>query len=126
MALKFCGHLFKHYQRSYVSDAFGGDDSRKENSKFGPVAPAWDLLSEWTLESEEDLYEIYRIMQLPEYDSYFHEDEDRFIDRAHTVTMHCVVADVGTEFRPENTVFDTPTGEPSWDGYEHWTQIKRW
>lgn len=126
MALKFCGHLFRQYQRSYVGEAFGGDDSRKENSKYGPIEPQWDLLSEWTLDSEQDLYEIYRIMQTPEYDRYFREDEDRFIDRVHTVTMHCVVCDTGTAFRPENTVFDTPTGEPSWEGYENWTPLKRW
>ena len=45
----------------------------------------------------------------------FRADEDRIIDRAATMTIHCEVRDTGTVFDPRGTVFDTPSGEPSWD-----------
>jgi len=115
MALKFCGHLFTEYRRNYVNVVYGGGDSRKENSGYGPMEWQWDLLSEWILPSEENLHEIYRIMQTPGIAHLFEEDEDRFIDRAANVTMPCTVFDVGTVFNPKGTVFDTVTGEPHWD-----------
>lgn len=126
MALKWCGHLFRHYQRSYVGAAYGGGDARVVGSGYGAMVPPWDLLSEWTVDDEAALHEIYRIMQTPELDRHFHADEDRFIDRTATVSMHCLVSDTGTTFAPANTVFDTPTGEPSWEGHQHWPQLQRW
>lgn len=126
MALKFCGHLFKDYRRNYVNVVYGGDDSRKPVNNYGPMEWDWDLLSEWIVGSEEDLNAIYAIMESPEYRHYFLEDEDRFIDRMMNVTMPCTVATSGTHFDPKNTVFDTPTGEPSWEGYETWPQLDRW
>lgn len=114
MALKFCGHLFSEYRRNYVNIAYTGD-SRQEGSGYGPREWDWDLISEWILPDEEALHEIYRIMQTPCIDELFHADEDRFIDRTATVTVACDVKDVGTQFDPRGTVFDTPTGEPRWD-----------
>jgi len=121
MALKFCGHLFTEYRRNYVNGVMGGGDSRQEGSGYGPMEWEWDLLSEWILPSEENLHEIYRIMDSPGIKHLFQEDEDRFIDRKANVTMPCTVFDVGTVFNPKGTVFDTVTGEPSWEGYENWT-----
>jgi hypothetical protein len=54
-------------------------------------------------------------MQSPGTDELFRADEDRFIDRTATVTVPCTVCDVGTHFSAKGTVFDTVTGEPSWD-----------
>jgi hypothetical protein len=125
MALKFCGHLFKEYRRNYVNVVFGGDDSRKPVNNYGPMEWDWDLLSEWIVESEEDLYKIFAIMESGEYKHYFVADEDRFIDRTMNVMMPCAVGDTGVAFDPKNTVFDTVTGEPSWDGYENWKPLER-
>jgi len=115
MALKFCGHLFSEYRRNYVNIVLGGGDPRQEGSGFGEMEWQWDLLSEWITPSEENFHEIHRIMQLPEIDRLFHEDEDRFIDRQAIVMMPCTVFDTGTVFNAKGTVFDTPSGEPSWD-----------
>lgn len=115
MALKFCGHLFTSYQRNYCTTVYTGGDSRQEGSGYGPREGNWDLISEWILPDEDALWEIYRIMQSPGIDALFHADEDRFIDRTATMTVHCEVRDTGTIFEPRGTVFDTPTGEPSWD-----------
>lgn len=67
------------------------------------------------LPNEDALQEIYRIMQRSGIDKLFHADEDRIIDRTAIVTVPCTVCDVGTFFNPKGTVFDTVTGEPSWD-----------
>ncbi|MCW1428880.1 EthD domain-containing protein [Novosphingobium sp. JCM 18896] len=115
MALKFCGHLFADYRRNYVDTAWFGGDSRVAGSGYAQQDWTWDLISEWILPSEEALQEIYRIMQEPDKDHLFRADEDRFIDRTATVTVICDVHDVGTEFDPKGTVFDTPSGEPHWD-----------
>lgn len=115
MALKFCGHLFTAYQRNYTKTVFTGGDSRDPGSGYAVREWEWDLVSEWILPDEAALQEIYRIMQSPGIDKLFHADEDRFIDRTATVTAHCEVRDTGTDFDPKGTVFDTPTGEPSWD-----------
>ena len=115
MAIKFCGHLFTAYQRNYFDTEYRGGDSRQENSGYGPQTAQYDLISEWILPNEEALHEIYRIMQSPGIDELFHADEDRFIDRAHNMTIHCEVRDVGTTFDPKGTVFDTPDGQPRWD-----------
>jgi hypothetical protein len=115
MALKFCGHLFAEYRRNYIGQVWTGGDSRQEGSGFGLREWDWDLISEWIMPDEASYNEILRLMQLPEYDRLFHEDEDRFIDRRATVSVPCDVADVGTVFDPSGTVFDTPSGEPSWD-----------
>ncbi len=126
MAMKFCGHLFKGYRRNYVNVVYGGDDSRKPGNAYGPMEWDWDLLSEWMVESEEDLNEIFRLMESDEYKRYFEEDEDRFIDRKMNVMMPCTVADTGTVFNAKNTVFDTVSGEPDWQGYEDWKPLDRW
>jgi hypothetical protein len=115
MALKFCGHLFTAYQRNYFDEVYTGGDSRQENSGYGPKPAGWDLISEWILPDEAALHEIYRIMQTPGIDELFHADEDRFIDRNATMTIHCEVRDVGVKFNPKGTVFDTPDGQPRWD-----------
>jgi hypothetical protein len=124
MALKFCGHLFSGYQRNYVNGALGGGDSRQEGSGYGPMAFEWDLISEWILPCEENLHEIYRIMNTPNIAHLFEEDEDRIIDRTATMTVPCTVFDVGVAFDAEGTVFDTPNGEPSWTGHETWTSTR--
>jgi hypothetical protein len=121
MALKFCGHLFSEYRRNYVHVVMGGGDARLQGSGYGPMEWQWDLLSEWILPREENLHEIYRIMESPGIKQLFQEDEDRFIDRKANVTMLCTVFDMGTVFNPKGTVFDTRNGEPSWEGFEHWT-----
>lgn len=115
MALKFCGHLLTAYQRNYFDTVYTGGDSRLENSGYGPKTADWDLISEWILPDEAALHEIYRIMQTPGIDELFHADEDRFIDRTATMTIHCEVRDTGTVLDPKGTVFDTPDGEPRWD-----------
>lgn len=115
MALKFCGHLFSQYRRNYVNMAWTGGDSRDASSGYGEREWQWDLISEWILPNEEALHEIYRIMQSPGIKELFCADEDRIIDRTATVTTPCMVLDVGTAFDPRGTVFDTVTGEPSWD-----------
>jgi len=126
MALKFCGHLFREYRRNYVGTVYGGDDSRKADNSYGPMEWDWDLISEWIVDSEEDLHKIFAIMESPEYRDFFEQDEDRFIDRTMNVMIPCTVSDYGAVFKPENTVFDTVSGEPSWEGYENWTPLKRW
>jgi EthD domain len=115
MALKFCGHLFADYQRNYFDTVYTGGDSRAENSGYGPRPGDWDLISEWILPDEAALHEIYRIMQSPGIDELFHADEDRFIDRTATMTIHCEVRGGGNTFDPKGTVFDTPDGKPRWD-----------
>jgi hypothetical protein len=116
MALKFCGHLFTEYRRNYVHIVLAGGDPRQEGSGFGPMEWQWDLLSEWVMPDEASFLEIQRIMQSPGIKRLFWEDEDRFIDRQHIAMMPCTaVCDTGTVFNPKGTVFDTPTGEPSWD-----------
>lgn len=123
MAMKFCGHLFSEYRRNYVNSVFGGGDSRMENSGYGPMEWDWDLMSEWILPSEDNLQEVYRIMESPAVRHLFLEDEDRFIDRRMNVVVPCTVFDTGTQFAPRGTVFDTVTGEPSWEGWEDWTPL---
>jgi hypothetical protein len=119
MALKFCGHLFTHYERMYVSDVLGGGDPRVEGSGFGPMEWGWDLMSVWTMKDEAAFLEIQAMMESPELKRYFQEDEDRFIDRQHIVMMPCTaVRDTGTQFKPEGTVFDTPDGTPRWDDWQ--------
>jgi EthD domain len=120
MALKFCGHLFSQYRRNYIDMVYMGGDSRAPDSGFGLREWQWDLISEWVMPDEESYNEILRIMQLPGIDELFHADEDRFIDRTVTVSVPCDVADVGTSFNPRGTVFDTPGGEPSWEGLENY------
>lgn len=115
MAIRFCGHLFTAYQRNYFTTAYAGGDSRQPGSGYGPRQGDWDLISEWILPDEAALHEIYRIMQSPGIDDLFRADEDRIIDRAATMTIHCEVRDTGTVLDPRGTVFDTPSGEPSWD-----------
>ena len=97
------------YQRNYFSTVHTGGDSRQPGSGYGERAAGWDLISEWILPDEAALHEIYRIMQTPGIDELFHADEDRFIDRTATMTIHCEVRDTGTVFDPRGTVFDTPT-----------------
>ena len=126
MALKFCGHLFREYRRNYVGTVYGGDDSRKPGNSSGQMEWDWDLISEWIVDSEEDLNKIFAIMESPEYRDYFEQDEDRFIDRTMNVMIPCTVSDYGAVFKPENTVFDAVSGEPSWQGYENWTPLQRW
>jgi hypothetical protein len=96
MAQKYCGHLFAEYRRNYMNEVFCGGDSRQEDSGYGPKEWNWDLLSEWTLPDEAAFNEIIRIMESPGIKAEFQEDEDRFIDRAATVMIPCVVADTGT------------------------------
>jgi hypothetical protein len=121
MALKFCGHLFSEYRRNYVQVVMGGGDARQPGSGYGPMTWQWDLLSEWILPREDNLHEIYRIMQSPGIKQLFEQDEERLIDRKATVSMPCTVFDSGTVFDPKGTVFDTWTGEPSWEGFEQGT-----
>ena len=118
MALKFCGHLFSDYQRNYVNKVLGGGDPRAEGSGFGEMEWEWDLLSVWTMPDEAAFVEIQRIMESPGIKRLFQEDEDRFIDRQKIVMMPCEVRTTGTTFDPKGTVFDTPTGEPSWYNLE--------
>jgi len=118
MAIKFCGHLFSEYRRNYVGTVQTGGDPRREGSGYGDREWEWDLISEWILPDEGSLHEIHKIMGLPQYDRLFHEDEDRFIDREALVQVPCEVRDTGTGFNPKGTVFDTPTGEPSWEESE--------
>jgi EthD domain len=121
MAMKFCGHLFVQYQRHYADTALYGNDPRAANTQFGPKPWAFDLCSIWTHKSKEDFDEVIRLMQTPEYDHLFHEDEDRFIDRNAIMMVPVAVADIGTtDFDHKGTVFDTPTGVPSWD---NWTDF---
>jgi hypothetical protein len=115
MALRYCGHLFSSYRRNYVTTVLAGGDPREEGSGFGPREWDWDLMSEWTMESEEDWHAIQAIMESPGIKRLFQEDEDRFIDRKAIVMIPCEMRDTGTVFDPEDTVFDTPTGEPCWD-----------
>jgi hypothetical protein len=96
MAQKFCGHLFSEYRRNYMNVVWTGGDSRIPGSNYGPREWEWDLLSEWILPNEENLQEIYRIMESPGIKQLFQEDEDRFIDRDATVMIPCTVADTGT------------------------------
>ena len=126
MALKFCGHLFREYRRNYVGTVFGGDDSRKAGKCYGPMEWDWDLISEWIVDSEEDLHKIFAIMESSEYRDYFEQDEDRFIDHTMNVMIPCTVSDYGAVFKQADTVFDTVSGDPSWEGYENWTPLKRW
>jgi hypothetical protein len=117
MAIKFCGHLYSEYRRNYIETAHFGGDSRQEGSGYKQQEWGWDLISEWVLPNEEALNEIYAMMQDPQYDDLFHADEDRFIDRTATVTVTLDIRDIGTSLDdPKGTVFDTPTGEPSWEG----------
>ena len=119
MALKYCGHLFSHYERNYVDTVLGGGDPRVAGSGFGPMAWGWDLLSVWTMPDEAAFAEITRMMESDEMQRLFREDEDRFIDRQQIMMMPCTaVRNTGVEFRAEGTVFDTPDGEPSWDGWQ--------
>jgi hypothetical protein len=116
MAIKFCGHLFSEYRRNYVDVVLAGGDPREEGSGFGPTEWQWDLLSEWIMPDKESFDEVQRLMETPELKHLFQADEDRIIDRQHIVMMPCTaVCDTGTVFNPQGTVFDTPTGEPSWD-----------
>lgn len=118
MAQKYCGHLFSQYQRHYTDTVWAGGDSRKPDSGFGPQPWGWDVLSVWTLPSEENYHEVIRIMESPAVKHLFETDEDRFIDRTATVMIPCTVADTGTSFNAPGTVFDTADGTPSWDGWE--------
>lgn len=120
MAQKYCGHLFSQYQRHYFDTVWAGGDSRQDNSGFGPRPAGWDLLSVWTLPSEQNYQEVIRIMESPGVKHLFEQDEDRFIDREATVMIPCDLADTGVVLPPHGTVFDTPTGEPSWD---NWAEI---
>jgi hypothetical protein len=116
MALKFCGHLFSGYRRNYINQVLGGGDPRTEGSGFGPMEWNWDLISEWILPDAESFDKICALMETPELKHLFEEDEDRFIERKQITMMPCTeVCDYGAVFHAEGTVFDTPTGEPSWD-----------
>jgi hypothetical protein len=114
MALRYCGHLFVDYQRNYVGTVYGGGDARAEGSGYGPMEWDWDLMSEWTVEDQAALDEIYRIMESPGIKALFQADEDRFIDRKANVTIPCEVRGGGNRFDPAGTVFDTANGEPDW------------
>jgi hypothetical protein len=115
MAIRYCGHLYSEYRRNYVDMVWTGGDARQPDSGYGLREWDWDLISEWITPDEASYHEILRIMQMPGIDPLFHADEDRIIDRTATVSVPCEVADTGTVFDPKGTVFDTPTGEPSWD-----------
>jgi hypothetical protein len=119
MAIRFCGHLFSEYRRNYVNIGLGGGDPRQENSGFGPMEWDWDLLSEWIMPDEESFNEVQRLMvESPEMQRLFLEDEDRFIDRQNITMLPCTAVfetPLRPAFDPAGTVFDTPTGEPSWD-----------
>jgi hypothetical protein len=119
MAVKFCGHLFSEYRRNYVNIVLGGGDPRVEGSGFGPMEFDWDLLSEWIMPDEQSFNEVQRLMvESPEMQRLFLEDEDRFIDRQNIMMLPCTAVRE-TRSRPafdaRGTAFDTPTGEPSWD-----------
>jgi hypothetical protein len=118
MALKFCGPLFTAYRRNYVNKVLAGGDPRQEGSGFGEREFEWDLISEWVMPDEAAFHEITRIMESPGIKELFHADEDRFIDRQAIVMAPVSVCDTGTAFDPRGTVFDTPSGEPSWDDWE--------
>jgi hypothetical protein len=120
MAQKYCGHLFSQYQRHYTDTVWAGGDSRDPNSGFGAKPWNWDLISVWTLPSEENYNEVIRLMLTPELDHLFKDDEDRFIDRTATVMIPCTMVDTGTTLNPAGTVFDTPDGIPSW---ANWAEI---
>lgn len=116
MALKYCGHLFAGYRRNYINMVLGGGDPRQEGSGFGLTEWNWDLISEWILPDEASFQKICDLMETPQYKRLFEEDEDRFIDRKAIFMMPCtMVVDYGTQFDPKGTVFDTPTGEPTWE-----------
>jgi hypothetical protein len=117
MALKYCGHLFTDYRRNYVDTVLGGGDPRVEGSGFGPMPWQWDLLSEWIMPDEAAFREVTRIMETDPIKRYFLEDEERFIDRKEIVMMPCVVRTTGTNLDTKGTVFDTVSGEPSWDDW---------
>jgi hypothetical protein len=117
MAQKFCGHLFSDYRRHYIDQALFGGDPRVEGSGFGPREWDWDLISEWTTPDEESYNKIIEIMESSEVKHLFEEDEDRFIHRKTIVMATCTASfNTGTTLSdPKGTVFDTPTGEPTWD-----------
>ncbi len=96
LAKKYVGHLFVEYRRNYVDQVWSGGDPREEGAGFGPRDWEWDLMSEWITASEADFQEILRIMEQPGIREQFEEDEDRFIDRAATVMVPCVVTNTGT------------------------------
>jgi hypothetical protein len=112
MALRYCGHLFSEYRRNYITTVYAGGDPRDPDGGFGPRE--WDLISEWITPNKEAYDEIIQIMEEPGKKEKFWADEDRFFDRRSMVMVPCDVADVGTLFNPKGTVFDTPSGEPSW------------
>src|SRR5579871_5374357 len=92
MALKYVGHLFLDYKRSYPDQTFVRGS---EGGNFAPAPPwEWDVISEWTLANEEAFNEIMKIMTgdiLKE----FHEDEDKFLDRGARIMLKCSVGDIG-------------------------------
>ena len=126
MAMKYFGDRFVQYQRHYFDDVWYGGDSRYPDTGFGIKPWNWDLLSVWTLPDEQTYKEITEAMSTGEHARLFFEDEERLMDREAGVVLHCTVADtgVGANFDPTGTVFDTPTGEPSWDGWENWSAGK--
>jgi hypothetical protein len=126
MAIKFYGHLFTDYRRHYFKTKLAGGDPRANDGSFHEQPTQWDLLSEWTMASEDDWDEVQRLMVESEHQHLFLEDEDRFIDRKYIVMVPCTASyNTGTVFNPEQTVFDTPTGQPSWEGYEAWMPLDR-
>ena len=97
---------------AWARDAHGVPLAECEAMVAGMETDAADRLR---LPDEAALHEIYRIMQSPGIDELFHADEDRFIDRTATMTIHCEVRDTGVQFDPRGTVFDTSDGQPRWD-----------
>jgi hypothetical protein len=126
MALKYFGHVFTDYRRHYITTAMSGGDPRLGDGSFREHASEWDLISEWTTATREDFDMIQQQMVEPKLHRYFYEDEERFIHRQ-TIMMVPVEASYssGTAFDPKDTVFDTPSGEPSWDGWEDWQPLGR-
>jgi hypothetical protein len=126
MAIRYFGHLFTEYRRHYGDICWSGGDPRKADGSFAPHECKWDLMSEWTTASKADFDEIQGHMEDPEYKHLFLDDEDRFIERTALMMMPCTAShNTGTVFDPRNTVFDTPSGEPSWEGHETWQPLDR-
>jgi len=91
----YFGHLLVRYERNYVGEVRRSRSHGREQADWD-----FDCITEWVLNSEDALEDIYRILRDPVIGQVFYEDEEGFLDREALYSVVC----------RDNDVVNTGTG----------------